>query len=374
MATIKEQLLQHIAGWDHIWGQDRWDDALFNQLASQVFSYQFEHNAPYRQFCQGRGIEQIDRYDQAPAVPTDVFKLVSLTTTDSPSMIFQTSGTTVGQRGKHMMLDTQVYEASLLGPFMRYCMPDVRSRQILSLHPSHKDLPSSSLSFMIDRVIDAYGTAPSAHYVELDEQGQWQWALSRFQQDLQVAIDVDEPIIVLGTAFGFMHVLDTLDQTWSLPAGSVLMETGGFKGRSRELSKPEMYTLFAERFGVEAVRCVSEYSMTELSAQAYSNNVHQLILNEKRLDLSNRRFKTPPWARVVAVDPLSLKVKHATTEPVEGLLCWFDLSNLYSVMAVQTSDMGVVEPDGRFELLGRAQDAQLRGCSLTIEEITEHQP
>ena len=374
MATIKEQLLQHIKGWDHIWGQDRWDDALFNQLACQVFSYQFENNAPYRRFCRGRGIEKIERYDQAPAVPTDVFKLVSLTTADTPAMTFQTSGTTVGQRGKHMMLDTDVYEASLLGPFMRYCMPDVSSRRILSLHPSHKDMPSSSLSFMIDQVMDAYGAEQSAHYVQLDVGGQWQWSLDRLQQDLQAAMDVDEPVIVLGTAFRFMHVWDTLDCTWSLPSGSVLMETGGFKGRSRELSKQALYALFGERFGVEAVRCVSEYSMTELSAQAYSDNVHQLILNEKRLNLQQRRFKTPPWARVVAVDPLSLKVKHATTEPVEGLLCWFDLSNLYSVMAVQTSDMGVVAPDGRFELLGRAQDAQLRGCSLTIEEITERQP
>lgn len=146
----------------------------------------------------------------------------------------------------------------------------------------------------------------------------------------------------------------------------MVMETGGFKGRSREVSKHELYALFEQRLGVAPTHCISEYSMTELSAQAYSNTLHAWSTRGEVRTLETCRFETPPWARVEAVDPQTMQ----TLEPNQrGLLRWYDLSNVWSVATIQTSDMGVVDEHGGFEVLGRAQGAQLRGCSMSIEEM-----
>ena len=145
------------------------------------------------------------------------------------------------------------------------------------------------------------------------------------------------------------------------------METGGFKGKSREVSRDELYEMFANRLGLPPTSCVSEYSMTELSSQAYTDD----LLRRHVENATDRRgiLRTPPWARVDIVDPASLEV---ISEPnSRGLIRWYDLANVGSVLAVQTTDMGERTADGGFRLYGRAPDSDLRGCSLTIEEIVD---
>ena len=171
-----------------------------------------------------------------------------------------------------------------------------------------------------------------------------------------------EPVFLIGTAFAFVELFDTLDQCWTLPKGSRVLETGGLKGRTREVSREELYGLFQSRLGVADTHCLSEYSMTELSSQAYSN---ALTLG---VPWDQSSFVTPPWARVELVDPVTMSILEE--EDARGLICWFDLANINSVMAVQTSDIGLRTADG-FALVGRASDAELRGCSLTIEEIVD---
>lgn len=367
---IKQLTRQDIQEWDLTQDSNQWDDALFSERAARLFAYQFEHNDAYRAYCQRRGVrpQDVTHYRQIPEVPTDVFKVVSLSTTPNPAVHFKTSGTTQGQRGVHWMGDTDVYEASVFEPFRRYGLAalDPQRASVVLLHPHRDDLPHSSLSFMLTAFEQRlFAQGPVTYAVKLEGQ-EWVWAFEAFVDHLDDAQRQGRPVCILGTAFGWMTILDHLTQSWVLPPGSMVMETGGFKGRSREVSKQALYALFQQRLGVPATHCISEYSMTELSAQAYSDNLRAWSTQGDALTLQARRFETPPWARVEAVDPQTMQ----TLKPNQrGLLRWYDLSNIWSVGTIQTSDVGVVNERAGFEVIGRAQGAQLRGCSMSIEEM-----
>jgi hypothetical protein len=166
---------------------------------------------------------------------------------------------------------------------------------------------------------------------------------------------------VAGTAFAFVHLLDALTARGArvaLPEGSRIMETGGFKGRSRVVARDELYLGIRDRLGVPVDRMVNEYGMTELLTQMY-----EPLLREG--DAGPRRHVPPPWLRVRALDPTTLAPVGPGTA---GLLCFFDLANAGSAAHVLTEDMGCVGPDG-LHLQGRVAGAEPRGCSLTLEEI-----
>jgi hypothetical protein len=174
----------------------------------------------------------------------------------------------------------------------------------------------------------------------------------------------DGPVCVLSTAFALVHLLDAGTGPIPLPPGSRVMETGGFKGRSREVERGELYRRVAELFAVPEGRIVAEYGMTELSSQFYDAS---LVIGHPSL-AAHPRVKVPPaWMRSVAVDPVSLE----PLPPGEtGLLRHVDLCNRGSVIAVQTEDLGrVVDADGGIELFGRAPEAEPRGCSRAVEDL-----
>jgi hypothetical protein len=164
--------------------------------------------------------------------------------------------------------------------------------------------------------------------------------------------DVTEPVLLLGTAFAFMNIFDQGVRI-KLPAGSRAMETGGYKGRSREVSKRELYRLFQERFSIDYV--INEYGMTELSTQFYDEKPGSDVKD------------VPHWARVLVIDPHTGK---QALPGERGLIRIFDLANLWSAMCVQTEDLGVAGGDG-FEILGRAAGAEVRGCSLNAEILKQ---
>jgi hypothetical protein len=188
----------------------------------------------------------------------------------------------------------------------------------------------------------------------------WTLNVEAVKESLQRACRDKQPLILLGTAFSFVHLLDTLEQMklpFQLPPGSRVMETGGYKGRSRSMPKTELHALITERLGVPASHIVSEYGMSELSSQAYDGAVPS---SEFRVPGSSRPFHFPPWARAQIISPeTGLEVADGET----GLIRVFDLANVFSVMAIQTEDLGVRRGDG-FELLGRATNVEPRGCSL----------
>jgi hypothetical protein len=163
----------------------------------------------------------------------------------------------------------------------------------------------------------------------------------------------------LGTAFSFVHLLDFLEERnlrIQLPAGSCVLETGGYKGRSRTLSKPDLHALITERLGVPPSHILCEYGMSELSSQAY-DRVLEVSGTAAR---GSRVFHFPPWSRARVVSP---ETGREVADGETGLLRVFDLANVFSVMAIQTEDLGIRRGKG-FELVGRAERAEPRGCSL----------
>jgi hypothetical protein len=369
--AIYGDVVEAIASWDPDDGPLNWSDERFDRIARRIFAYQFEHNATYRSFCERRGVgpEEVETHREIPAVATDVFKHVDLGVARDPVRTFRTSGTTTGRRGRHPFETLEVYRASLHPPFVRFCNPERAEMRMLVCAPRPADEPDSSLSFMLGELIERWDDGAGKFFVGRPEPGDG--ADRSFEFDaFASALDRSErekvPTMVLGTAFAFAEFFDRYNGNWNLPEGSRFLETGGFKGRTRELTKDDLYGAFEDRFGLDRCRGISEYSMTELSSQAYTPGIAELELAEDCLP-SERPFRGPPWARIEVVDPATLEILE---EPGErGLIRWYDLANVGSVCAVQTSDLGRVAERGGVVHLGRAEGAEMRGCSLTAEEI-----
>jgi hypothetical protein len=287
--------------------------------------------------------------DTIPAVPTDVFRTVSLLSAErAAERVFRTSGTTAGARGVHTTLSTAAYRAGASAQWRRWVQPDAGRLRWVPIVFDPAVVTDSSLSFMAGALAGEFASGPPA------------WYLSAAGVDPRVVDELrsaSEPVVVLSTAFALVELLEQLrGDRVVLPAGSRVVETGGFKGRTREVARDVLYADVGGALGLSPGAIISEYSMTELSSQLYSGT-----WTGGRAD----RLHAPPWCLVRAVDPATLRV---LPDGEEGLLRFVDLANTSSVVAVQTSDRGVVHGDG-VELLGRMPGAVPRGCSLAIEEI-----
>lgn len=340
------------------------DDAGLNALARDVFAHQYACNAPYRAFCDRRGATPatVAGWDDVPAVPTDAFKAAALVCGDpaSATAVFRTSGTTQGsqRRGAHYLPDLALYHAALRAGFSAHLLPDGARPVILSLVPRPADLPDSSLSHMIDEVMHDFGAPGSGWFVSADG-GIAQRELS---DALRTAEADGTPVCIPGTAFAFVHWLDALaaaGERFHLPDGSRVMDTGGFKGRSREVTREALYAAIEDRLGIAPAWCVNEYGMTEMSSQFYDGAAGIAAPPSERVHLG------PAWVRTRATDPETLRpLPHGEV----GVLRHCDLANLGSVMAIQTADLGVTTPEG-FRVLGRARGAEARGCSIAMDEL-----
>jgi hypothetical protein len=370
--ALRAELLAVIAAGTHA----ALPDDAFDRLARAVFAHQFACNRPYRLFCERRGAspESIAHWMAIPAVPTDAFKAAALVCGDPTEIeaaaragdahrsaaVFRTSGTTLGaeQRGTHYVPDLALYDAALRAGFAAHLLPDGARPRMISLVPPPDAVPDSSLSHMAGAVVADFGAAESGWYVSpdggIDHAG--------VADALRDAESAGEPVCILGTAFALVHWLDALrdtDTRFRLPAGSRLMDTGGFKGRSREVTREELYGAVQDRLGIPHAWCVNEYGMTEMSSQFYDGAAGTASAPADRLHAG------PAWVRTRATDPETLRpLPHG--EP--GVLRHVDLANLHSVMAIQTADLGVTSPNG-FRVLGRASGAEARGCSLAMDDL-----
>jgi hypothetical protein len=330
------------------------DDVEFEALALALFRCQYEGGDAYRRLCEasGRSPDKVSTWREIPAVPAGAFKEARLVCfpIDRTLRVFRTSGTSTARRGE-LHLDTlELYDASLLATFGAYICPDVERIRFLVLAPPASDAPDSSLSYMYDVAARRLGTPLSRFYL-----GSEGWDPEALLVDL---IDLEEPVALVGTAFAFVHLLDFLAARGlelSLPEGTRVMETGGFKGRSRELSREQLHGAIAQRLGVPGWRIINQYGMCELASQFYEPSL--------RLRAPSRIKRVPPWVRTRVVDP-------ATGREVApgqvGILVHYDLANTGSVLAVQTSDAGRAV-EGGFEVLGRLSGAEARGCSLAAD-------
>jgi hypothetical protein len=339
----------------------RCDEARFERLALALFAFQFEANPAYGRFCAARGKTPatLASWREIPSVPTGAFKELPLCCfpPERAVKVFRTSGTALARRGE-LRLDTlALYEASLVPSFEAGVLPDLAPGErlpCLVLAPSPAEAPDSSLSHMFGVMLAGRGAAASGYFVR-----EGRLDVGALLAALE-AVRGAEKLLLCGTALAFVHLLETLeaqDLRLSLPAGARIMETGGFKGRTRELSREQLHAWLEARLGVPPARVVNQYGMTELGSQFYDS-----VLREPA---APRRKLAPPWTRVRVVDP---ETGRALGPGGVGALHVVDLANTGSVLAVATADLGVVV-DGGFEVLGREAGAEARGCSLAADEM-----
>lgn len=354
----------------------------FETLALALFGTQIAANLAYRSICAARGVgpAQVRDWRDIPAVPAAAFKECDLTSLPEAerSTMFRSSGTTghVPSRHFHSAASLALYEASLKPWFERHLLANrsgrrsaetVGSPDFIALVPPLEDAPHSSLAYMLDVVRCEFGSCDSVFVGRVAGDGAWELDMDRLLFAIGKSMRANQPIALLGTAFNFVHLADHLvanDLCLRLPEGSRVMETGGYKGRSRELARAELHALIIRHLGIPATNIVTEYGMSELSSQAYGR-VASRVADEGSATKALRSsdglcLQFPPWARAVVVSP---ETGREVTIGETGLLRIYDLANVWSVLAVQTEDIAVRHEEG-FELLGRASRAELRGCSL----------
>jgi Acyl-protein synthetase, LuxE len=340
----------------------------FSKLALELFALQFKHNSAYRKICEARGRtpEAVEHWTQIPVVPAAAFKELELTSLapGERTTVFHSSGTTEQQPSRHFHnAESQaVYEASLGTWFeknvLKNCELRIANCELVILTPPLQQAPHSSLVHMFETVRQKLGASESTFVGKLGADSSWILDFDAVPAALNSSFITHHSSLLLGTAFSFVHLLDFLGEqnlSFQLPPGSRVMETGGYKNRSRAMPETELHALITKRLGITAGNIICEYGMSELSSQAYDSTVQN---PESRIQ--NRIFQFPPWTRVQIISPeTGCEVRDGET----GLIRVFDLANVFSVAAIQTEDLAIRHGDG-FELIGRAQMAEPRGCSL----------
>jgi hypothetical protein len=335
------------------------DDRAFDALACDVFAHQFRWNAPYAAYARSLGLSESSLPRTAvaiPAVPGAAFKDAALCTVapDEAVIWFETSGTTQARSGRHYLESPLLYEDALLAGFDRALLADGAQLRYAMLVPDPHEREHSSLGYMMKTVARERGDGHEGWYLHADVLD-----VARLRADVARAHADHIALCVATTAFALVALLDELDSlgvTLALPAGSRVMETGGFKGRTRIVGRDELYARAAAAFAIDEAAIVAEYGMTELSSQYYDSSPSRA---------SQRRLKVPPpWLHPLIVDTLGQPLP----DGIVGAIRHIDCANRSSVVAIDTEDLGVITPGGLL-LLGREEGAALRGCSLDAEDL-----
>ncbi len=342
-----------------------WDDSFFNYFSMEVHRYQYERNPVLRAYWDELGArpDQVQSWLDIPPLPVAAFKQAAVACGDPTAAVkvFATSGTTLGpeQRGCHYFFTLELYELALLAGFAHFVLPDSARLPTYVLAPPPAEAPDSSLSHYFQTILTELGGPGSRFF----------WSGGRLQTDeladtLTAAAD---PVMLLGTAFAMVHFLDWAREqgrSFSLAPGSRLMETGGFKGRSREMPQAELYAALGQQLHLAPEQIINQYGMTELSS-----NFYEPVLRGGSAAFP-RPKQGPPWTRVCIRDPETLR---PAAPGQVGLIEVFDLANLGSACAVLTQDLGRAEGDGFF-VLGRASGAVPRGCSIAADIALNRPP
>jgi hypothetical protein len=306
--------------------------------ALELCAFQYAHNPLYRQYADALGVDPARLSGPAaiPFLPIGFFKTQPVKTTDfTPETVFTSSGT-AGKTSRHEIKDLALYRADFRAGFQRF-YGNITDWCIIGLLPSYLERSNSSLVVMADDLIRESRHPDSGFYL-YDHA-----ALYAVLQRLEAK---GQPTLLIGVTFALLDFAERY--TLSL-RHTVVMETGGMKGRRRELTRPELHAFLCARLGVNAIH--AEYGMTELLSQAYS--------------AGEGIFTCPPWMQVLVRmedDPLDVRTEG------EGILNIIDLANRWSCGFLATDDVGRVYPDGRFEVSGRVDNSDLRGCSLLVAQ------
>jgi phenylacetate-coenzyme A ligase PaaK-like adenylate-forming protein len=326
----------------------QWNDKIFNvsprdfdPLVLELFRFQYANNPVYRAFTDSLHIAPgtVKSIDRIPFLPIRFFKSHSICSTSfEPEIVFESSGTTGSIASRHLVKDTALYRQSfsrafelVYGPPAEWC--------ILGLLPSYLERKNSSLVFMVNELISQSRHVASGFY--LDDFEKLKHTLAELEKQGQKTL-------LIGVTFALLDFAEKYqaDSKATPLQHTIIMETGGMKGRRVEQSRPAVHALLKKAFGVSLVH--SEYGMTELLSQAYSGG--------------EGIFQYPPWMKILVRsedDPLEVT---EGTEP--GAINIIDLANVYSCCFIATDDAGRLLPGGSFEVLGRMENSDLRGCSL----------
>jgi hypothetical protein len=357
-AALAAKFEAAFADWDA--DSRAWPDEVFEEWALEAFRLQFDANRPYHRYCRavGRTPDEVATWRDIPPAPTAAFRAVELIVGDpaDAELRFRTSGTAAGTaaRGTHLVRRPETYHASLIGPFRHAVLDGRRRARILLLHPPFGPAHDSSLSWMLDTVLDELGAPGSQRVSSGTADAGGTRAVLRA---LEAAAASGEPLAVLGTSLALADWLDRLSDAGvrvELPRGSRVMDTGGAKGREG-LDRAAAIGGLLDRFALPETAAVNEFGMTELLSQRYGEGLGRLAL------------RGPPWLRTRVLDPVTLEER---PEGEEGILCHYDLANVGSVVAVLTADRGRAVGDA-IEWLGRTPGATPRGCSLATAELLE---
>jgi phenylacetate-coenzyme A ligase PaaK-like adenylate-forming protein len=312
----------------------------FCDTALEVFKYQYNNNVIYQEFIRSLGKDPsgIKTPDQIPFLPVEFFRNHKITSGTYPvEIIFESSGTTGLMPGRHYVTDVSLYEESFLRSFrMFYGNPE--EFLIAALLPSYTERTGSSLVYMADNLIKKSRIPESGFYKD---------SMEELLRTIKKAKDENLKILLLGVSFALLDLAEKLAPDLS---GVIVMETGGMKGRRKELTRTELHSILKKKLNVDSIH--SEYGMTELLSQAYSKG--------------GEIFFTPPWMKIVIRDPQDPLTIYQ--EPsVTGGINIIDLANINSCSFIATGDLGKLHEDGGFEVLGRFDNSDIRGCNLLVE-------
>jgi len=311
----------------------------FESLAIDVFRFQYINNGIYRQFADALRVDAagVKSLEQIPFLPVNFFKTHRIQSTPfEPQVIFESSGTTQTTNSKHYVRDASLYTRSFLKGFEQ-CYGDPGSYCIIGLLPSYLERRHSSLVTMVDELIRRSKHHKSGFY--LHEYAQLAGTLQELEK-------MEQKVLLIGVTFALLDFAEL----YPIPLKhTIVMETGGMKGRKTEMTRQEVHTILKEAFQLPHIH--SEYGMTELLSQAYSK--------------ADGIFHCPKWMKILLRnedDPL--EIISSPNNPASGVVNVIDLANIYSCSFIATEDAGRLYSDGSFEILGRVDNSDIRGCSL----------
>lgn len=314
------------------------NDSEFETKALEVFNFQHINNSVYQEFCLhlGKTPSSVKRINEIPFLPIEFFKSKTVVSNKNmPQALFTSSGTTGATTSTHQVTDISIYEQSYLRSFEQFYGP-TSDYCVLALLPSYLERKGSSLIYMVDDLIQRSNHPDSGFY--LDE-------FESLQKKLKRLDATGNKILLIGVSFA---LLDFVEKYPLKLKNTIIMETGGMKGRRKEVIRTELHHTLQSGFGVDNIH--SEYGMTELLSQAYS--------------FGNGIFKTPAWMQIRirdTEDPLSIQSEGKT-----GGLNVIDLANANSCSFIATQDLAKSYADGSFEILGRFDHSDIRGCNLMV--------
>ena len=310
----------------------------FEKIALKVFRFQYDNNVVYREFCQYLNVEKHDvkSLQQIPFLPIQFFKSHEvLSSEEEIQETFTSSGTTGMTTSRHLVTDITLYEESYRKAFSEF-YGNIEDYAVLALLPSYLDREGSSLIYMVDDLIKLSNHPESGFY------------LNNYDELIDKLVELDtsgENIILIGVTYALLDLIEK--QNFQLK-NTIIMETGGMKGRRKEMIREELHDLLCKGFGVDAIH--SEYGMTELLSQAYS--------------LGHGVFECPNWMQILIRDTEDA-LSYVETGKTGGINV-IDLANINSCSFIATQDLGKKKPNNSFEVLGRFDNSDIRGCNLMV--------